>query len=356
MIAALPASRLGLIDPAVDRRWNEFVEAHAEGMVFHRSEWARVLIEAYGYRPRYHVIEDERGMIRAAWPAMLVDSKITGRRLVMLPFSDHCRPLVGNTEEARLLMEAVIEDAGELGATRIEVRGWPGVIPVLEKLTPVRGYVRHVVDLREGREKLLRGVAVNSRRSLKRAEHHGVTTRLAESLKDLDAFFQLNLKLRRRHGMLPQPRRFFYAIYRHCIQSNQGYIMLAERQGVVLAGLLCLRHNDVTLDKYAVNDRDLQEYRGSHCVMWKAMEMEIDRGAAWYDMGRSDASAQSLHWFKEQWGAQKVDNPYLYHPRPGGVNTEDPSGARKTVLGLFARFAPDPVYRAAGSLAYRHLG
>jgi Acetyltransferase (GNAT) domain len=351
-------TRVTIIDPLTDPRWNAFATSHPESMVFHRAEWARVLIESYQYEPRYHVIETEASEIQAAWPAMLIASKLTGRRLVTMPFSDHCGPLVRDEHEASVLMESVQADAGELGAGRIEVRGWPDVITAPESLVRVQGYVRHVIDLSPGRDAVYSRLTVNLRRSLKRAEKHGVTTRLAESRADLDPFCDLNLKLRRQHGMLPQPRRFFEATYRHLIEPGLGYILFAERTQPYqpLAAILCLRHNDITLCKYAVNDGDLREYRGSHSVMWKAIEMEIARGAKWYDMGRSDASAQSLHWFKEQWGAVAIDAPYYYHPKPGGLSTEDPKGAKKAAMEIFARFAPPTVYRAAGNLAYRHLG
>lgn len=350
------AFRSAIVDPVGDARWNGFVDSHPQGMIFHRSEWASILIESYGYEPRYHVLETDAGVITAAWPAMLVRSWLTGTRLVTMPFSDHCPPLVRDGHEWRLLLDSVLADARENGAARVELRGWPEGLSAPSGLVSAHGYVRHVVDLTPGRDMLLKALSENARRSLKRAEKDGVTTRFAESAADFDSFLALNRKLRRRHGMLPQPARFFHAIRRNLIERGMGSILLAERAGVPLAALLLLRHGDVTLDKYAVNDPSLLEYRGSHLAMWKAIEAEAAGGARWYDMGRSDATAVSLHRFKEQWGAAMLDAPYYYHPAPGGQNTADPAGFKKTVLDLFARVAPNPIYDAAGKLVYRHLG
>jgi lipid II:glycine glycyltransferase (peptidoglycan interpeptide bridge formation enzyme) len=345
-----------MVDPVRDVRWDVFVDSHPQGMIFHRSEWASVLIEAYGYEPRYHVLETDAGVITAAWPAMLVRSRLTGTRLVTMPFSDHCSPLVRDDHEGRMLLDSVLVDARENVAARVELRGWPESLSAPNVLVSAHGYVRHVVDLTPGRDMLLKGLSENARRSVKRAEKNGVTTRFAETPADFDLFLALNRKLRRRHGMLPQPVRFFHAIRRNLIERGMGSILLAERAGVPLAALLLLRHRDVTLDKYAVNDPSLLEYRGSHLAMWKAIEAEAARGARWYDMGRSDATAVSLHRFKEQWGAAMIDAPYYYHPAPGGQNTADPAGFKKTILELFARVAPNPIYDAAGKLVYRHLG
>lgn len=325
-------------------------------MIFHRSEWARVLIDSYGYEPRYHVVTSSSDKIEAAWPAMLINSRLTGRRFVTLPFSDRCLPLVTDSQQADVLLKSVQADAVERGAKRIEVRGWPLALPQPKALTGIHGYVRHVIDLSGGHDAVYGGVVENARRSVKRGLKLGVTTRLAESHQDLDRFCALNVKLRRQHGMLPQPRRFFLAIYRHLIESGMGYIVFAERNGQALAALLCLRHNDVTLDKYAVNDMQLRQFRGSHCTMWRAIEMEIERGARWYDMGRSDAKAQSLHWFKSQWGGIGIDAPYYYYPNVGGMNTEDPKGAKQAFLNSFARFAPESTFQLAGNIVYKHLG
>jgi hypothetical protein len=348
--------RVAIIDPTSDRRWDEFVLGHPHGMIFHRSQWAQVLIESYAYIPRYYVLETESGALAAAWPAMLVNSRLTGKRLVSLPFSDHYMPLVHDAGQSSQLWAFLLADASELGVKRIEVRGWPDGIDCPPVMVPVHGYVRHVIDLSVGLDSLRNGLSENARRSIKRAQKDGVTTRVADGVGDIDTFIELNLKLRRSHGMLPQPRRFFDAINRHMIQSGLGYLLLTEREGASLAALLLLRHNNMTLDKYAVNDSRLREYRGSHAVMWKAIEIETERGSIQYDLGRSDATAASLHRFKEQWGAVSVDASYLYYPKPGGQNTADPSGLKKSMLDAFARFAPDHVYSAAGNIVYRHLG
>lgn len=343
------------IDPLEDPRWDEFVLAHPASQVFHRSAWARVLVETYGYQPRYQVLEDGAGNILAGWPAMLVASPITGRRLVTLPFTDHCQPLIRTDEEGEALLTAVLTDAETCRAGRIEVRGWPSGLKPPDSLVAVQGYVRHVIDLSVGPERIFKNAHTNARRGVRRAEREGVTVRLSEDRADLDAFRSLNLNLRRRHGMLPQPSRFFDAIYRHLIRDC-GYLLIAEREGKPLAALLCLRHNDVTLDKYAVSDGAEWKYRAPHFAMWKSIEMEAERGSRWYDMGRSDASADGLHWFKEQWGAVSIASPYFYYPEPGGQNMGDPRGLKKRGLDLFSRVAPRGLFELAGRVAYRHLG
>jgi hypothetical protein len=74
-----------MIDPTRDPRWEAFVQARPDSNVFHTAAWARVLMETYGYEPRYYVVENSAGQIEAGWPCMLVASALTGKRLVSLP-------------------------------------------------------------------------------------------------------------------------------------------------------------------------------------------------------------------------------------------------------------------------------
>src|SRR5581483_1220405 len=119
-----------------------------------------------------------------------------------------------------------------------------------------------------GADELRKRLSENARRSLKKAHDQGVTTRETHDRADLEMFLRLNLRLRRKHGMLPQPRRFFESIWRRQIESGRGYLMVAEVDKEPLAALLCLRHGNVTVDKFAVNDESLNRYRGSHAAMW----------------------------------------------------------------------------------------
>ena len=348
-------SRVSVIDPTGDPRWDAFVDQSPLASPFHHSSWANVLIDSYDYEPRYHILERGERIV-AGWPAMLVSSRLTGTRLVSLPFADYCPPLASSDEDTTLLAEAMLTDAERLNASRVEVRGWPAGLRPVSSLVASGGYVRHVIDLRGGLDATRSRLSDNARRSLKKARGFGVSTRLAEGDEDLDRFVELNLSLRRKHRMLPQPRRFFESVWARLIQPGRGYVLFAERERRPLAALLCLRQGLVTLDKFAVNEQSQNQFRGSHAAMWAVIEREIHRGASWYDMGRSDASADSLHRFKEQWGGQKSDATYYFHPAAGGVTTEDPKGMKKLGLDTFARVAPDALFKAAGNLLYRHIG
>src|SRR5579884_4168429 len=234
------AVRPTLVDPIGDVRWERLAATHPAGTAFHTPAWARVLVETYGYEPHYRALEGMDGELVAGLPSMLVRSFITGRRFVSLPFCDVCPPLINSDEEAIALLGLMVSDLSETGSRRIEVRGWSETAAPPASLIRSDAYVRHVVDLSSGPEAVFKGFNENMRRSIRKAEREKVRVRIGEDRADLATFVDLNLKLRRRHGMLPQPARFFAAVWKHFVEAGSGYLLLAERDAVPLAALLVL--------------------------------------------------------------------------------------------------------------------
>ena len=349
--------RLAIINPITDPRWEAFVQARPDSDVFHTVAWARVLMETYGYEPRYHVVENSADQLTAGWPCMLVASPLTGKRLVSLPFGDHCQPLVDTETDAEALLDALIADQERMGAKTLEVRGWPrNGLTVPERLTPVPYYRLFESELDPDPAVFWKKIAGDSRRCVRQAREKNLSVRPVESLDDLAAFYALNLMLRRRHGMLPQPRLLFTALYRNFILAGNGRLLLAEVEGQIVAGLLCITHRDKVYDKFAPSNPEFWSYRPNHLLLWESVEWSCQRGFKHYDLGRVGADASGLAAFKEQWAFVGRDLPYYYHPAPGGFNVTQPEGIKKRALDLFARYAPERVFVEAGERLYRHLG
>jgi lipid II:glycine glycyltransferase (peptidoglycan interpeptide bridge formation enzyme) len=352
------STHLTLIDPLSDPRWDTFVHHHPHSSVFHTSAWARVLVETYGYTPRYYTLQTADGTIQAAWPTMLVTSPLTGTRLVSLPFCDHCHPLITNQEQAEQLLAAIIADQEQVGASYLEVRGWPtAALPLPTHLTPTNYYCHHVTLLETTPTALFERLGRSTRQNIRKAERSGVRIRFAETRSDLERFYTLNLLLRRRHGMLPQPFAFFAAIDRHMLQRSLGFILLAELGSQPVAAILGLTHHDTVTNKFAVSDHTYWRYHPNYLLYWKSIEWSHQHGFRRYDLGRCSKEDTGLECFKQQWKPMvRSELPYYYYPAPAGLNVAQPSGMKKRLLSTFAHTAPRLVFELAGKLLYRHLG
>src|SRR5580692_769972 len=87
------------INPLCDARWEAFIQSHPQASVFHSTNWLKALQTTYGYEPFVVTTCSHDAPLTSGLVFCRVKSWLTGRRLVSLPFSDHCEPLVNNSGE-----------------------------------------------------------------------------------------------------------------------------------------------------------------------------------------------------------------------------------------------------------------
>jgi hypothetical protein len=100
-------SRVFELNPLRDKRWLELVKKHPASSVFHSAEWLSALNLAYDYEPVVYTTCEPSAELVSGIVFCKVRSWFTGRRLVSLPFSDHCDPLVTSAADFDDLLVAV---------------------------------------------------------------------------------------------------------------------------------------------------------------------------------------------------------------------------------------------------------
>src|SRR2546426_8758247 len=110
------------IDPLHDSRWASFVAQHPQGSVFHTPSWLEALCPTYGFSPIAltscpHGVELVDGI-----PFCDVKSWINGSRLVSLPFSDHCQPLLDCKGDLAAFTTYLGDKSGRSSWEYIEIR------------------------------------------------------------------------------------------------------------------------------------------------------------------------------------------------------------------------------------------
>ena len=109
-------------DPLHDARWTELVGRHPKASVFHTTGWLTALRRTYGFEPIAFTTSPPADQLANALLFTRVRSWLTGRRLVSLPFSDHCEPLVDTADELRGLCLAVLRYRAQGGWRYVEMR------------------------------------------------------------------------------------------------------------------------------------------------------------------------------------------------------------------------------------------
>jgi len=348
------------IDPLQDPRWATFVEEHPRSSVFHSIPWLQALQRTYGYQPIVHTASGPGERLQDGIVFCRVESWITGRRLVSLPFSDHCEPLVDDPSCLYFLLSILQERFKAENWRSLEIRPVQR-LEVSGGLRPVDGYYLHWLDLRPDVSTLFANLHQSStQRKIQRAEREALTYRDGHSDSLLEDFYQLLLLTRRRHGLPPQPRSWFRNLkdsFGNCLK-----IRVAYRGALPIASIITIQHKDTLVYKYGCSDASFHNLGGMHLLLWTSILEAKSVGLRTFDLGRSDLGNRGLITFKDRWGA--VRSPlayYQYSKSPSTSSARSFEGpdwrawVARLAKPLFSCI-PDRLISAAGTLLYKHIG
>jgi hypothetical protein len=337
--------------PLEDPRWAYFIDRHHGASVFHTYAWLRLLSNTYGYEPIVFTTSAPGQELKDAAVFCKVRSWLTGRRLVSLPFSDHCEPLLmpGHGSE---LLGGVVQYSRVKGWDYVELRPLKFDAVNYPFLRPSSLLVRHVIDLTPPLQTLLANLhRACVARKLRRAERERLTVQIGRSSELFGKFYSLFIELRRRKHLPPQPQSWFRQLALNF--GDRCTIMIASQGDRPVAGILLLRHADTLIYKYGCSTKADQALGGMQLLFWRAIQFGKENGCATFDLGRSDVQDQGLVTFKDRLGAKREPLTYLRFP---STNCTSDRLASSKWAQEFVRIAPDRILAATGSFLYRHFG
>jgi len=341
------------LNPLQDRRWAELVERHPDASVFHTIGWLDALQRTYGYDPIAFTTSAPGSALKNGIVFCEIRSWLTGRRLVSLPFSDHCEPLVENSEQLDRICSHLEEQRGSHGWRYIEVRTRKAIF-AQRAFGPAEKFWFHELRLRQENDALFRSFHKDSfQRKIRRAEREGLTCEEGLDERLLRAFYRLLVLTRRRHELPPQPFAWFSQLAA-CLGPSMTLRIARFRQRPV-AAILTLTCRDTMVYKYGASDADFHALGGMPLLFWKAIQEARARGCAVLDLGRSEAGNVGLVTFKDRLGAQRSSASYWRYPAAEAV----PRPLRRYFMSCAKQAlgrAPAGVRAATGRLLYRHVG
>lgn len=340
-----------IIDPLQSREWDEAVLSFDGYSFFHCRSWARVLADAYGYKP-FYLMAYQNGRPAAAWPMFETRSVWTGRKGTLLPFSDHCSPLLSDEAFFNDLFGGTIDIGQKMKWKTIEFRGggrFFGQYPT------VANYNLHVLDLYRNEKEMTKRLRSSTRRNIKKAAKQQIDISISTSFESVKNFYGLNCLTRKHHGLPPQPFSFFKKIHKHILSEDKGIVVTARYQKRIIAGAVFFHFGDTAMYKFGASHRDFLNLRPNNLVMWEAIKWYGCRGYNRFDLGRSEPDNQGLNQFKNGWGATVRQIAYYRYDLVRQAFVESEPGIPSVVHQAF-RVMPVPMLRVLGAVAYRHMG
>jgi hypothetical protein len=307
------------------------------------------LCEAYGYTPIYIMAYRENRCV-GAMPLIQVKSWITGKRGISLPFTDHCAAIAKDSDAAEAMARQAIAHGIRARWKSVEWRGEPDP----QNRSEDNGFWVHRIDLQGPEDELLARCSPSTRRAIHAGQRAGLYVEFSQTAKAIKTFYKLQCITRRRHGLPPQPFRFFRSVHHHVIEQGHGWVALARKDGEAIAGAVFFGFGSTIYYKFGASNHRHHQLRANNLVMWEAICRFSREGFATLDLGRTSLVHSGLRHYKLGWGASEK----LLHSTKFDFRTYAFVSAKDLTLGWHNRIfklMPIPVARLISRFIYRHI-
>jgi CelD/BcsL family acetyltransferase involved in cellulose biosynthesis len=162
---------------------------------------------------------------------------------------------------------------------------------------------------------------------------------------------------RRRHGLPPQPKRWFQNLIEGFGESLKIRVAFKDQQPV--ASILTVQYRDTLFFKYGCSDVRFHKLGGTHLLLWRSIEEAKRQKLHVMDLGRSDFENKGLITFKDRWGSRRSVLNYSRFLLPenskGHFIAAGANWKERVAKSVFSRL-PGRVLSTVGDVLYRHIG
>jgi hypothetical protein len=348
-----------LIDPITDPRWDKFVENHPFGWICHLSGWKQVLEKSFPHmKGHYLALVDNANKIQGGLPLFEIRSWLTGKRLVSIPFTTLCDPLVSSTGDTETLLEAAKKLSKDLETSYIEIRTTnSNLFMKNSQFTGSYNFKNHYLELNPEIEQLWKSLHRKAvRQEINRANKNKLSMKIGESESDLIKFYELYIKTRRRLGLPPHPYEFLKSLLDIFGPTKKVILYLAKFQNQIIAGHIVFRFNGRVSAEFEGWDKRFHKVSPNHFLFWEEIKAAHKEGFKIYDFGRTSAGNTGLMAFKGHWGTRVIDLPIFCYPREVWSGDGRENSLAYKIVSHVCRFAPKSGLKLVGNFCYKHLG
>ena len=292
-----------------ERRWDEFVRAHASGTFFHLSGWKRVIERAFGHRT-YYLIAERGAAVTGVLPLTHVKSLLFGSSLISNAFGVRGGPIAEDTESLRQPRgrgrSADGRDRGSRARAARFLREPRRLAEQNEIFTPL-SVGRSIPRSNDN----LKSIPRKQRAMIRK----GMLNQLQSEIDDdIDRLYRVYAESVRNLGT-PVFAKSYFRILREEF-SNCSDIVTVTSNGQAVASVLNFYFRDEVLPFYGGGVRAARALAANDFMYWEVMRRACERGYRMFDFGRSKIGTGSYA-FKRNWGFQPTPLVYQFRLSPG---------------------------------------
>lgn len=340
-----------ILNPIIDNRWSDFISAHSKSNIFHHPAWHTVLKNQYNFNIFIVACVGANDEIKAGIPFCKIKSIFGKTNWIALPFSDHCQPLFMDLESIFELEKYLIKRYNEGKINSIEIRG---EITTSNSFLKKEGFLIHTTTLVNDPEYLFSTFKKTQiQQPIKKAERDGVSYLVSNNFKQLEEFYSLHLKTRKKLGVPVQPKSFFKEIYNNLIQPGFGFTVITYIDSKPIGAGVFLGFKNILTYKYSASDPEYLNLRPNHLMLWTAIQEGVNRNFKYFDFGRTEIVNEGLRKYKSGWGSKEEPLYYSYYPHL--LAESKISMIKDKLVAPLIKNSPEFVCRTIGEIAYKYF-
>ena len=327
----------------------DFSKSFKDYSVFHTKNWSDVIDETYHFHTVCIGLFHNKNL-SSILPVTEIKHPFNYKKGVSLPFSDFYYLLANDDKDYK----TIIDEAVKLGIVRkwkyYEYRG--GKISCYNNVS-YQYFIVHNLDITKGIFNLEKGLKKRAVRKIYSAQNHGVTVEIKADIPALKHFYTLHCLTRKRHGLPPQPYKFFKIMHENIIKDGYGFIALGFWEKEVVAAQLYLNTGSNSIYKYGASNKKGIDLSASYLVMWESINFLKNSGAESLSLGRTVSTNHGLLQFKDSWGADRDELVYtrIYYKKFKSHNMK----VQDFIQTIF-RHSPIFFLKLIGLVVYRFAG
>lgn len=307
--------------------WDAFADATDEAWLWHRFDMQTALATWPGRSDRsFAVMDAHQGALLALVPVHLTQN--TRARLITLKTLNSLGgPACANglPEKVRRGLQQSLRDylvalARQCGAMDVNLalaplapayRGdrCPRVNPLLHFGCDNTLTQTYIIDLRRSEEELWQGLFASCRNQIRKAETEGYTIREADSIADIERYYEMHLETYGRTGATPHPFAYFQQIWEKFTCQGYSHIFLCERGGEIVAAANVGAYKGAMIYWTGAGKTPLPSRGVNNLLQWHAIGYARKHGYEWYESGEafpnlSSGKLKGLNDFKRTFGGE----------------------------------------------------
>ncbi|MCK5099331.1 MAG: FemAB family PEP-CTERM system-associated protein [Desulfobacteraceae bacterium] len=359
--------------------WDQYVENHSKGTLYHLSGWKNVIEKTYGHKTYYLIafrylkdkardfnkIECDRvceKSIVGILPLVHMKHFLFGNKLVSIPFFDMGGILAQDKDVENALLLEAITLGKKLKADNIELRHTQPLLCIESKrlkdlanksaIQTKSHKVRMLLEVADSSEAMWKSFKSKHRNKIKIPVKKGFEVKIGDIslISDFYNVFCVNM---RDLGSPVHSKGLFINVLQE-FSEKAKIVMIYKGKCPVSCGIF-IGFNKTLENPWSSFLREYSRERPNYLLYWAMLEYASDNGYHFFDFGRSSPDEGTFK-FKIQWGAQPEPLYWYYislNNKPISKVSIEKSKFNNVIS--FWRKLPVPITKIIGPQVRKHI-